>query len=82
MQLSHSDSIVSVLDPKGRHTRSTSLLPLATSEADPEEIIRKGKTAQKGTSTVVPSFFDNLHNPSLQTPVTASDSPIIQTTGV
>jgi hypothetical protein len=75
-------STVSVLAPKGRHTRSTSLLPLATSEADPEEIIRKGKTAQKGTSTVVPSFSDNLHNPSLQTPVTVSDSPIIQTAGV
>jgi hypothetical protein len=73
---------VSVLAPKGRHTRSTSLLPLATSEADPEEIIRKGKTAQKGTSIVVPSLSDNLHNPSLQTPVTVSDSPIIQTAGV
>jgi hypothetical protein len=62
--------------------RSTPLLPLAMPEADPEEIIRKGKTAQKGTSTVVPSFSDNLHNPSLQTPVTVSDSPIIQTVGV
>jgi hypothetical protein len=76
------DSTVSILDPKGRHTRSTSLLPLATSEADPEEIIKKGKTAQKGTSIVVPSFYDNLHNPSLQTPVTVSDSPIIQIAGV
>ena len=58
------------------------MLPLATSEADPEEIIRKGKTAQKGTSTIVPSFSDDLDNPSLQTPVIVSDSPIIQTTGV
>jgi hypothetical protein len=62
--------------------RSTPLFPLATSEADPEEIIKKGKTAQKGTSTVVQSFSDNLHNPSLQTLVTVSDSPIIQTSGV
>jgi hypothetical protein len=56
----------------------TSLLPLATSEADPEEIIRKGKTTQKGTSTVVPSFSDNFHHPSLLTPVTVSHSLIIQ----
>jgi hypothetical protein len=76
------DSIVSVLSPKGRHTRSTSLLPLAMSEADPEEIIRKGKIPQKGTSTVVPSFSDNFHNPSLQILVTVSDSPIIQIAGV
>jgi hypothetical protein len=62
--------------------RSTSLLPLATSKADPEEIIRKGKTAKKGTSAVVPSFSDNFHNPSLQTPVIVSYSPIIQTAGV
>jgi hypothetical protein len=62
--------------------RSTSLLPLATSEADPEEIIIKGKISQKGTSTDVPSFSDNLHNPSLQSPVTVYDSPIIQTIGV
>jgi hypothetical protein len=47
------------------------------SEADLEEIIRKGKIAQKGTSTTVPSFSDNFHNPSLQTPVTLSNSPII-----
>jgi hypothetical protein len=76
------DSILSVLAPKGRHTRSTSLPPLATSEVDPEEIIRKGKTSQKGTSIVVPSFSDNFHNPSLQTPVIVFDSPTIQTAGV
>jgi hypothetical protein len=51
-------------------------------EVGPEEIIRKGKTAQKGTSTTIPSFSDNFHNPSLQTPVTISDSSIIQTTKV
>jgi hypothetical protein len=61
--------------------RSTSLLPLATSEADLEEIFRKGKTAQKCTSIVVPSSSNNLHNPSLQTPVAVSKSPIIQTAG-
>jgi hypothetical protein len=46
------------------------------------EIIKKGKTAQKGTYTDVPSFFDNLHDPSLQIPVTVFYSPIIQTAGV
>jgi hypothetical protein len=75
------DSTVLVLAPKDRHTRSTSLLPLATYEADPEEIIRKGKITKKGTSTAIPSFFDNLHNPSLQTPVTIFDSPILQIAG-
>jgi hypothetical protein len=50
-------------------------------EANPKEIIRKGKTAQKGTSTVVPIFSDNLYNPSLQTLVIVYDSPIIQTVG-
>jgi hypothetical protein len=52
------------------------------SDADPKEIIRKGNTAQKGTFIAVPSFSDNLHNPSLQTLVTVSDSPIIQIAGV
>jgi hypothetical protein len=70
------------MSPKGRHTNSTSLLLLVTSEANPEEIIKKGKTAQKGTSIVVPSFSHNLHNTSLQTPIAVSDSPIIQTMGV
>jgi hypothetical protein len=68
--------------PKGKHTRSTSLLPLATSKSNLEEIIRKGKTAQKVTSTDVPSFSDNLHNPSLPIPITVYDPPIIQTVGV
>jgi hypothetical protein len=57
--------------------RSSSLLPLAMSEVDPKEIIRKGKTAKKGTSTAVPSFSDNLHNPYLQNPINVFDSPII-----
>jgi hypothetical protein len=82
LQLAPGDSTVSVVAPKGRHTRSTPQLPLATPEADPEKIIRKGKTSQEGTSTVVPGDSGNLHNPSLKTPVVASNSPIIPSVGV
>jgi hypothetical protein len=82
LQLAPGDSTNSVLSPKCGHTRSTSLLPLATFEVVTEEIIRKGKTTKKNTYTAIPSFFYNFHNPSLQTLVTVSDSPIIQTTGV
>jgi len=62
--------------------RYTPLLPLARPEVDPEKIIRKGKTAQKDTSTVIPSYSDNLHNPSLQSPITIFDSSFIQIVGV
>jgi hypothetical protein len=68
--------------PKGRHTRSTPQLPLATPEADPENIIRKGKTSQEGISTVVSGDSGNLHDSSLKTPVVASNSPIIPSVGV
>jgi hypothetical protein len=76
------DSTLSVLAPKGTHMSSTSMLPLAMSEVDLGEIIRKGKTTQKGTSIAVPSFSNNFHNPFLQYPVVFSDSPIIQNAGV
>jgi hypothetical protein len=67
---------------KGRHTRSTPQLPLATPEADPEKIIRKGKAPREGTSTAVLGDSGNFHNPSLKTPVAASHSPIIPSVGV
>jgi hypothetical protein len=53
-----------------------------TPEADPEKIIRKGKTSQEGTSTVVPGNSGNLHDPSLKTPLTSSSSPILLAVGV
>jgi hypothetical protein len=62
--------------------RSTPQLPLATPEADPEKIIRKGKTPQEGTSTVVPGDSGNFLNPSLKTPVVSSNSPVIPSVGV
>jgi hypothetical protein len=48
LQLAPGDSTVSVVAPKGRHTRSTPQLPLATPEADPERIIKKGNLSQEG----------------------------------
>jgi len=52
-------------------------------EANPENIIRKGKAPQwKGTSTAKPSISDNVHCPSLETPILASHSPFIPSVGV
>jgi hypothetical protein len=67
---------------KGRHTRSTPQLPLATPEADPEKIVRKGKAPREGTSAAKPGIFDNFHCPPLETPIVASHSPIIPFVGV
>jgi hypothetical protein len=67
---------------KGKHTRSTPQLTLATPEADPEKIIRKIKTSQEGTSIVVSGDFGILNNPSLKTPVVSSNSPITPFFGV
>jgi hypothetical protein len=77
LQLSLGESTVSVVDLKGRHTRSTPQLSLATPKVEPEKIIRKGKTSQEGTSTAVPGNPGNFLNPSLQTPVAASNSHVI-----
>jgi hypothetical protein len=56
---------------RGRHTRSTPQLPLATPEADPEKIIRKGKALREGDSTVEPGISDDFHDPSLETPISS-----------
>ena len=53
---------------KGRHTRSTPQLPLATPEADLEKIVRKGKAPREGNSTVEPSISDDFHYP-IGTPI-------------
>jgi hypothetical protein len=81
-QLAPGDSTVSVVAPKGRHTRSTPHLPLETPEADPENIIKKGKTSQEGFSAVVPGDSGNLHDSSFKTPVVVSNSPFIPSVGV
>jgi hypothetical protein len=67
---------------RGRHTRSTPQLPLATPEADPEKIVRKGKAPREGTSTVEPGISDDFHCPPLETPISSSHSPIIPSVGV
>jgi hypothetical protein len=50
---------------------------LATPEADPEKIIKKGNNSQEGLSTVVPGDSGNLHDSSFKTPVVVSNSPFI-----
>jgi hypothetical protein len=67
---------------KGRHMRYHPQLPLATPEADPEKIIRKGKTPQEGTSAVEPGDSGNFHHPPSETPLVSSHTPIISSVGV
>jgi hypothetical protein len=62
--------------------RSHPQLPLTTPEADPEKIIRKGKTPQEGTSASEPGDSGNFHNLPSETPVTVSVSPVIPSAGV
>jgi hypothetical protein len=59
---------------RGRHTRSTPQLSLAPPEADPEKIIRKGKSSGGGTSTAKPGIYDDFHD-FIETP-TPSSHPI------
>jgi hypothetical protein len=66
---------------RGRHTRSTPQLPLATPEADPEKIIRKGKAFGGGTSTAKPGISDDFHCP-IGTPTPASHSILLPSVGV
>jgi hypothetical protein len=77
LQLAPGDSTVSVVAPKGRHTRSTPHLPLETPEADPENIIKKGKASQEGFSATVPGTSGHLHDSTFKTPVAISNSPLL-----
>jgi hypothetical protein len=47
---------------RGRHTRSTPQLPLVPPEADPEKIIRKGKSSEGSTSTAKPGISGDFHD--------------------
>jgi hypothetical protein len=47
---------------RGRHTRSTPQLPLAPPEANPENIIRKGKSSEGGTSTAKIGISGDFHD--------------------
>jgi hypothetical protein len=66
---------------RGRHTRSTPQLPLATPEADPEKIIRKGKALHEGTSTVELGVSDDFHYP-IETPISIFQHFFIPSFGV
>jgi hypothetical protein len=61
--------------PKGRHTRSTPQLHLATPEDDPEKIIKKGKDSQESFYAIVSCTFGQLPDPFLNTPVVISSIP-------
>ena len=77
MQLAAGDSTISVVAPKGRHTRSTPHLPLETPESDPENIIKKGKASQEGYSTTVPGTSGHLHDSTFKTLVAISNPPLL-----
>jgi hypothetical protein len=66
---------------RGRHTRSTPQLPLATPEVDPEKIIKRRKTLQEGTLAAEPGNFDDFHHPLIETPVVVSHIPITPPVG-
>jgi hypothetical protein len=65
------------VDPKGRNMRSTPHLPLATPEANPKKIMKKGKYSQEGFSTVVPSNFGHFSDSTINTLVAISSSPLL-----
>jgi hypothetical protein len=67
---------------RGRHTRSTSQLPLVTLEVDPKKIIRKGKVHREGASIGEPGISGNFPSPSLETPLISSHFPTIPYAGV
>jgi hypothetical protein len=82
LQLAPGDSTVSVVAPKGRHTRSTPHLPLETPEADPEKILKKGKASQEGFSATIPGTSGHSHDSTFKTPVAISNPPILPSTEV
>jgi hypothetical protein len=64
----------------GKNTRSTPQLPLATPEADPEKIIRKGKAFHEGTSTIELGISDDFHYP-IGTPISIFQPSLIPSIG-
>jgi len=65
---------------RGRHTRATPQLLLATPKVDLEKIIRKGKALHEGTSTTKLGISDDFHYPPVGTPI--STFPSIPYVGV
>jgi hypothetical protein len=66
---------------RGRHTRYTPQLLLAPPEADPEKIIRKGKSSRGGTSTTKPSISNDFHD-FIETPTPSSHPVYLPSVGV
>jgi hypothetical protein len=62
--------------------RYTPQFPLATPEADPKNIIRKGKALHEGTSTTKLGISDGFQYPPIGTPISASHSTVIPSAGV
>jgi hypothetical protein len=66
---------------RGRHTRSTPQLPLATPEVDLEKIIRRQRTLQEGSFTAEPSDSGNFHSSPIAFPVVVSHFPVTPSVG-
>jgi hypothetical protein len=66
---------------RGRHTRSTPQLPLAPPKDDPENIIIKGKSSGRGTSTAKPGISDDFHD-FIETPKPSSHPIYLPSVGV
>jgi hypothetical protein len=66
---------------RGRHTRSTPQLPLATPKADPEKIIRRQRTLQEGNSTTKPSDSGNFLSSPIAFPIVVSHFPVTPSAG-
>jgi hypothetical protein len=77
MQFAPGDFAISGVAPKGKHMRSTPHIPLATLEADPEKIIKKGKNSQEGFSVVVPGTTGHFLDSTFKTPIVVSSTPLL-----
>jgi hypothetical protein len=82
LHLALGDFTISVVAPKIRHKRSTPHLPLETPEADPGNIIKKGKASQEGFSAILPGNPGHLHDSTFKNPVAISNSPLLPSTEV
>jgi hypothetical protein len=66
--------------PKGKHTRSNPQLPLVPLEANPKNIIKKGKASKKVFSTAITSASGQLPDSTLDTPtILSSKLPLYST---
>jgi hypothetical protein len=57
--------------------RSNPHLPLGTPEANPKNIIKKGKSSQEGFSAVALGSSSHILDSTFNTPITISSSPLL-----